>query len=99
MTKIVKTIAVAVAVTCMFTLTSEQANAQCARGGFGGVGFGNVGGLYTSGYRGPVGGFGVGSFNRGLNINVGTRPSIYRYNSPIYRSPGRNIYGGGRFRY
>ena len=101
MTKIVKTIAVAVAVTCMFAMTSGEANAQCARGGYGGfnsgVGFGNVGGVYSSGYRGNIGGFNSG-FNRGVNVNFNRGSSIYRGGS-LYRSPARNVYGGGKFRY
>ena len=100
MIKIVKTIAVAVAVTCMFAMSSESANAQCARGGgFGGfnsgVGFGNTGGFYSSGYRGKVGGYGNSGFNRGVNLNFNSRSS---FNRNSFGSPGRS-FKGGWFRY
>ena len=103
MIKIVKTIAVAVAVTCMFAMSSGEASAQCARGGFGGfnsgIGYGNVGGFYSSGYRG--GGFnsGYGGFNRGLSVNINTRPSIYGSRSNLYRSSGRSYSNRGRYGY
>jgi len=71
MIKIAKTIAVAVAVTCMFTMASEQASAQCARGGFGGFnsGFGGVNVGFNSGFRGT--GFNSGFRGSGFNSGFG----------------------------
>lgn len=84
MIKIAKTLAVAVAVTCMFAIASEQASAQCSRGGAYGYGGG-----YSSGYRGYGGGY-----ERGLNISLGSRSSFYQnYRSSARISPYRNQLG------
>ena len=80
MFKIVKIAAVAVAVTCMFAMASNQASAQCRGGGFN-SGFGGgyssgYGGGYSSGYRGSgYGGYGR-SINSGLSININRQPNF-----------------------
>jgi len=85
MIKIVKTIAVAVAVTCMFAMTSDTASAQCSRGGFNS---GFVGGGFSSGFRGSsIGGFNNFGPSRGLNINISSGRSFSNKN--LYRAPVR----------
>ena len=104
MIKIVKTIAVAVAITCMFAMASGEASAQCARGGFnsgfvgGGFNSGFRGGGFNSGFRG--GGFnsGFGGVNRGLSINFNSRSSNFG-RSNFNRIPGRSFSRGGKFGY
>ena len=113
MIKIVKTIAVAVAITCMFAMASGEASAQCARGGFNsgfvgggfnsgfrGSGFnsGFRGGGFNSGFRG--GGFnsGFGGVNRGLSVNFNSRSSNFG-RSNFNRIPGRSFNRSGKFGY
>ena len=102
MIKIVKTIAVAVAITCMFAMASGEASAQCARGGFNS---GFVGGGFNSGFRGSGfnsgfrgGGFnsGFGGVNRGLSINFNSRSSNFG-RSNFNRIPGRSFNRSGKF--
>lgn len=104
MIKIVKTIAVAVAITCMFAMASGEASAQCARGGFNS---GFVGGGFNSGFRGSGfnsgfrgGGFnsGFGGVNRGLSINFNSRSSNFG-RSNFNRIPGRSFNRSGKFGY
>jgi len=99
MIKIAKTIAVAVAVTCMFAMASQEASAQCARGGFGGFnsGFGGVSVGYNSGFRGTGFNSGFGGINRGV-VKVKSVPSIYRGNSAFLKTSGRS-FNRGRFGY
>lgn len=100
MMKIAKTIAIVVAVTCMFAMSSTEASAQCARGGYGGFNsYGNVGGVYSSGYRGTGFNSGYGGKSRGLSINVNSRPSYNGSRSNLYRTPGRSYSSRGRYGY